>query len=153
MKTALLITAFVVHSYTISWAEVPEPVLAQIRADVKAGMLAKDSRVPDDLIAQEIAAFEKEAAKTSGDVAAAFAFTAAELEAFQKGTPTPTDDEMKKSITEIVQLIGNPKKLPHLLVYYESLRTSNKLTSAQRILHQRTCRLVMANLKRHLETK
>ena len=105
----------------------------------------------DDKIAQEIAAFEKEAA--SGDVATSFAFTAAELEAFQKGTPTPTDDEMKKNVTEIVDMIGNPKKLPHLLAYYETLRTSNKLTPAQRILHQRACRLVMAILKRQLEAK
>ena len=149
----MLITALLVASHTISWAEVPEPVLAQIRADLKAGMQAKDSPVSDDKMAQEIAAFEKEAAKTSGDVAASFAFTAAELEAFQKGTPTPTDDEMKKNVTEIVEIVGDPKRLPHLLAYYETLRASNKLTPAQRILHQRTCRLVMANLKRHLETK
>ena len=91
--------------------------------------------------------------KTSGDVAASYAFTTAELEAFQKGTPTPTEEDMKKSIAEIIEMIGNPKRLPHLLAYYETLRAANKLTPAQRILHQRTCRLVMANMKRHLETK
>ena len=62
MKTALLVTALLVATCTLSRAEVPEPVLAQIRADLKAGMHAKDSSVPDDKIAQEIAAFEKETA-------------------------------------------------------------------------------------------
>lgn len=148
MKTAFLITALQVASITLSWAHVPEPVLAQIRADMKASMQAKGLPVSDELIANEIAAFE-EGAKMPGDVATSFSFTSAELEAFQKGTPTPTDDELKKSVTVILELVGNPNRLPHLLAYYETLRASNKLAPEQRILHERTCRLAMANLKRH----
>lgn len=152
MKTALLIIALLVASITLSWAQVPEPVLAQIRADMKASMQAKDLPVSDELIAKEISAFE-ESAKIPGDVANSFSFTSVELEAFQKGAPTPTDDELKKSVTAILELVGNPNRLPHLLAYYETLRASNKLAPAQRILHERTCRFVMANLKRHLGFK
>lgn len=133
-------------------AAVPEPVLIQIRADLRAGMLAKDSTVSPEAIAKEIAAFEAEASKASGDVAASFAFTTPELEAFRKGAPAPTDDQMEQSAAEIMEMVGTSKALPHLLAYYETLRSANKLTPAQKILHQRTCRLVMANLKRHLES-
>lgn len=149
MKTSFLVIALLVASINLSWAQVPEPVLAQIRADIKASMQAKDLPVSDELIAKEISAFE-ESAKIPGDVANSFSFTSVELEAFQKGTPTPTDDELKKSVTVILELVGNPNRLPHLLAYYEALRASNKIAPAQRILHERTCRLVMANLKRHL---
>ncbi len=93
MKTAFFITALQVASITLSWAQVPEPVLAQIRADMKASMQAKDLPVSDELIAKEIAVFE-ESAKIPGDVATSFSFTSVELEAFQKGTLTLTDDEL-----------------------------------------------------------
>ena len=43
--------------------------------------------------AKEIAVFE-ESAKIPGDVATSFSFTSVELEAFQKGTLTLTDDEL-----------------------------------------------------------
>jgi hypothetical protein len=58
---------------------------------------------------------------------------------------------MKKSVSEITDMLSNPKDIPHLLAYYETLRAANKLTPAQRILHLRTCRLVLANIKRHSE--
>ena len=153
MKTFSLVTAFLLACHPFSRAEVPAPVLAQLRADMKAGMQAKDSTVTEAQLAQEIAAFETEAGKTTGDVAASFAFTTADLEAFQKGSPAPADAELKRSIDEILKLIGGPKLLPHMLSYYETLRATSSLTPAQRILHQRTCRLVMANLKRHLENR
>ncbi len=73
------------------------------------------------------------------------------MAAFAKGDPAPTDEEMKKAITEITTLLSNPKDLPKLLSYYETLRAGNKLAPAQRILHQRLCRLVLAEIQSHGE--
>lgn len=151
MKTAVLITALFAASLVSGLAQVPEPVLAQLRTDIRASIQEKDPTMAADAIAKQVSAFETEAAKTSGNVATSFSFTAAELAAFTKGSPTPTDDEIKKAVSEITNMLSNPKDLPHLLAYYETLRAANKLSPAQRILHQRTCRLVLANIKRHSE--
>lgn len=151
MKTAILITTLFAASFVSGLAQVPEPVLAQLRGDVRAAIQAKDPNMTADAIAKEVSAFETELAKASGNVATSFSFTEAELASFTKGSPTPTDEEMKKSVAEITDMLGNPKDLPHLLAYYETLRAANKLSPAQRILHQRTCRSVLANIKKHTE--
>lgn len=52
-----------------------------------------------------------------------------------------------------MKMVGSAKAFSHLLAYDEAQQTANKLSPAQKILHQRVCRLVLANLKRHLEQK
>lgn len=151
MRTAVLIATLIAASFVSGLAQVPEPVLAQLRTDFRASIQEKDPTMAADAIAKQLSAFETEAAKTSGDVANSFSFTAVELAAFTKGSPTPTDDEMKKAVSAITDMLSNPKDLPHLLAYYETLRAANKLSPAQRILHQRACRLVLTNIKRHIE--
>jgi hypothetical protein len=153
MKTTLAFLAAVLAGNSMVMADVPEPVLQQVRKDLRAVMKAANAEVSEEKMTLEMSAFEKAAADVNSDVAKNFDFTAEELKAFASGTAVPTDSEMAQAVLEITKVLGDASKFPHLLAYYEKQRAAGQLSAQQKILHQRVCRLVNDNIKRHLDAK
>ena len=140
MKTPLTLLATALFSFASLAAEIPQPVLAQLRADVRAAISGGGATPTDEQVAEIMGQLSKDAAAKE-----TFSFTPAEIEAFNTGNPVPSDADLAKEIASIRKSVGQTP-LPSIIAFYERLRAAGKLTPKQKIVFQRLCKSLSASL-------
>ena len=146
MKTMLTLSAFFLVALSTAFSEVPAAVLEQLRGDLAGGMRMYNPDLREDGVAREWTQFEKRVNDTATELGKNFVFSEAELKDVTEGKSAPSDEELGKQVAELEQLVP-ATRFPKMLGYYEKLRSDKKLSPQQRIIHSRTLRAVIADVK------